>query len=145
LVAEARLTGAGATQLLKVTPLFRESWSRQYLARDLRWLFVPPSEAGPAGLLADGRPVLQTRPGPDGLQARYVFSPDGHRWEEMALARDGMQVYHVTLRDHRVVAGHVAPVPFEFVVQGETYQLELRTAELVPGPAARPATREVGP
>jgi len=83
LVADVRVRNDGSTEVLKVTPLFREDWARDYVAQELRWLFTPPPELAPAGRLADGRLALEAKSGADGAKARYVCSADGSHWEEI--------------------------------------------------------------
>jgi hypothetical protein len=129
-VTDLRVKNDGACQILKVTPLFRESWGRQFVAPDLRWLFGPTAPLEPAGLRADGRLVLQSRPAADGTVARYVFSADGGQWEALEVGRNGRWDYHCTVRRRQVVAGHPSPVPWEFEVQAATYRLHLRMAAM---------------
>jgi len=72
-VTDLRVKADGGCEVLKVTPLFREDWSRRFVARDLRRLFIPPADLQPAGRLADGRIVLQTPPDASGVTARYIL------------------------------------------------------------------------
>lgn len=120
----------GACEILKVTPLFREDWSRRFVAEDLRRLFMPPADLKPAGRLADGRLVLQTDAGADGAQARYIFSAGGERWEELELVRDGHSYYRVNVRRRCAFAGVPGEIPCEFEVTAASHHLELRTTEL---------------
>jgi hypothetical protein len=129
-VTGLRVKPDGACELLKVTPLFREDWSRRFVAEDLRRLFLPPSLLEPAGRLADGRLVLQTAADAEGLQARYVFTADGGRWQELELVRDGRSVYHASVRRYRAFAGVPGDVPGEFEVNAGSHRLELRITEL---------------
>jgi hypothetical protein len=128
-VTDLRLKADGSCELLKVTPLFRESWSRRFVARDLRWLFLPPVDLKPTGLLADGRLVLQTDAGSDGVQARYIFTATGERWQELELVRDGRSFYHVNVLRYRAFAGIPGEVPCEFEVATSSHRLELRITE----------------
>jgi hypothetical protein len=129
-VTDLRVKADGACELLKVTPLFRESWSRQFVAQDLRWLFVPPADLKPAGRFADGRLVLQTDAGSDGPQARYVFAAPGERWQELELIRNGRSYYRATVRRYCAFAGVPGEFPCEFEVTATTHRLYLRMAEL---------------
>jgi hypothetical protein len=140
-VADVRVNSDGACAVLKVTPLFRESWSRQFLARDLRWLFVPPAHPEPAGRLADGRLVLQTRAGSDGVTARYIFTPGGERWQELELVKNRRSFYRAFVRRYRTFAGYPVEVPCEFEVNAASYRVELRLAEFFIPPALQPEAR----
>ena len=130
LVTDLRVNNDGGCEILKVTPLFHEAWSRQFVARDLRWLFLPPANPEPAGRLADGRIVLQTRAAADGMLARYVFASTGDRWQELELVKNGRSYYHVTVRRYGAFGGIPAEVPCEFDVAAGPYRLDLRIVEL---------------
>jgi hypothetical protein len=130
LVAEVRVDG-GRREILKTTPLFRASWTRDYLMRDVCWLGTVPARLRPAGSTPDGRLVLEAPVEPDGAQARYVCSSDGARWEELELWRDGRQAYRAKIHRWRRVEGWPAEVPAEFDVDAGTYRLNLRVVELV--------------
>jgi hypothetical protein len=130
LVAEVRVRRDGARDLLKVTPLLRAAWSRDFLARDLQWLFAPPGELRPAGRLADERLVFERPPGADGLLARYLFSASGDRWQELELSRQGRQLYHATLGAFRKFAGWPVESPSEIQVDAGAYRLHLRVVEM---------------
>ncbi|MFM2294093.1 MAG: hypothetical protein RLZZ350_506 [Verrucomicrobiota bacterium] len=129
-VTDLRVTADGGCELLKVTPLFREDWSRHFVARDLRWLFVSPRGLQPVGRLADGRVVLQTAA--EDVTARYIFSADGSRWEELDLLRGGKVFYHAAPRTFRKFAGFAAEIPAAFAVEAEAYRIELRLTEVQP-------------
>ena len=131
-VTDLRVKADGATELLKVTPLFREDWSRNFVARDLRWLFVPPANLQSAGQLADRRLVLQAGPDADGVSAEYIFSADGSRWQELFLARNGKTFYRAVARHYLKFPAMAAEIPNEFEVSAESYRLELRVAALKP-------------
>jgi len=130
-VTDLRVATNGDCTLLKVTPLFREDWSRRYVARDLNRLFVAPSALQPAGHLANGNLILQTAPDAAGVTAQYVFSPDGSRWLELNLSRAGKIFYRAVPGHFRKFSGVTAEIPTSFEVQAENYRLELRTAELI--------------
>jgi hypothetical protein len=130
LVAGLRVTRDGASEVLQVTPLFREAWTRQFVARDVRRLFLPPPEFVSAGRLADGRLVCETAAESDGAVARYVFSADGQQWQELEVSRGGRREYHALLRGYRTFAGTAQEVPAEMEVQAESYQLHLRLVAL---------------
>jgi hypothetical protein len=129
-VTDLRVKADGGCELLKVTPLLREDWSRRFVARDLRWLFVAPAHLRPAGHFADGKLNLLTAEDSAGVTAQYVFSPDGTRWQELDLWQDGKTFYRVVPKHFRKFAGTPAEVPDEFDVSAEAYRLELRIAEL---------------
>jgi hypothetical protein len=130
LVAGLRVNRNGSCEAVQVTPLFRESWTRQFVARDVRWLFIPPPDFAASGRLADGRLVCETLPDPDGTVARYGFTADGQRWQELEVLRGGRREYHASLRGYRIFAGNLREVPTEMEVQAESYQLHLRLVEL---------------
>jgi len=130
LVAGLRVNRDGTSEVLQVTPLFRESWTRQFVARDVRRLFIPPPEFVSAGRLADGRLVCEPAPESDGAVARYVFSADGQQWQELEVSRAGRREYHAWLRGYRTFAGTTRAVPAEMEVQAESYQLHLHLVEL---------------
>jgi hypothetical protein len=129
-VTDLRVKPDGSVELLKVTPLFREDWSRRFVARDLRRLLVAPANLPPAGRLADGRVVLQTVPDAGGVTARYIFSADGNRWQELDLMQDGKTFYRAVPKDFRKFTGVAAEIPSSFEVSAEAYRLELRITEL---------------
>ena len=137
MVTDLRVTADGGCEVLKVTPLFREDWSRRFVARDLRRLFMAPANLRPAGQLADGSVVLQTAPDVRGVTAQYVFSADGARWRELDLTRDGKTFYRATPKDFRKFPGMSAEIPGEFDVSAEAYRLELRITELTVAKEAR--------
>ena len=128
-VTDLRLKPDGGVELLKVTPIFREDWSRNFVARDLRRLFIPPANLQPAGELSDGRLLLQTAPEADGATVLCVFSADGSRWLELDLARNGRPYYRVVVKRYGHFPGS-PEVPVEFEVAAESYELELRVAAL---------------
>ncbi|MGA2242167.1 MAG: hypothetical protein ABSH11_09020 [Verrucomicrobiota bacterium] len=130
LVAGLRVNRDGSCEVLQVTPLFREFWTRQFVARDVRRLFIPPPEFVSAGRLADGRLACETVPESDGAVVRYVFSADGQQWQELEVSRGGCREYHALLRGYRAFAGHAREVPAEIEVHAESYQLHLRLVEL---------------
>ena len=130
LVAGLRVNRDNSCEVLQVTPLFREAWTRQFVARDVRWLFIPPPEFVSAGRLADGRLVCETAAESDGAVARYVFSADGQQWQELEVSRGGRREYHALLRGYRTFAGTAQEVPAEMEVQAESYQLHLRLVAL---------------
>jgi hypothetical protein len=129
-VTDLRVATNGDCTLLKVTPLFREDWSRRFVARDLYRLFVTPSTLQPSGYFTNGNLCLQTAPDNSGVTAQYVFSPDGTRWLELNLSRDGKIFYHAVPGHFRKFNGVAAEIPTSFDVQAENYRLELRIAEM---------------
>jgi hypothetical protein len=137
-VTDLRVKADGDCELLKVTPLFREDWSRQFVARDLRWLFVAPVNLQPAGQLADGDVVLQTAPDSSGVTAQYAFSADGAHWQEVDLVRDGKTFYRVTPKNFRKYPDASVEIPGEFEVSAEAYRLELRITGLTVAKEAQP-------
>ena len=138
LVGEARITPAGRAEVLRTTPLFREEWTRNFVIRDLRRLFVPARELRPVGALADGRLVLETPPEPDGTRTRYILSADGRRWEELELLNANRRVYHATVLRTWRVAGRPSEIPAEFEIDAGVYRLNLRIAELTVQPSGGP-------
>jgi hypothetical protein len=129
-VTDLRVKSDGDCELLKVTPLFREDWSRRFVARDLRWLFVAPAHLRPAGHFADGKLNLLTAEDSAGVTAQYVFSPDGTRWQELDLWQNGKVFYRALPTHFRKFAGTPAEVPDAFDVSAEAYRLELRVTQL---------------
>ena len=134
-VTGLRVQPGGAVELLKVTPLFREDWSRRFVADDLRRLFVPPANLRPTGRLADGRLVLQTDADAGGVQARYIFTPDGGHWQELEVLQGRHRIYHASVRRYRAFAGVPGDTPGEFEVNAGSHRLELRITELTVPPA----------
>ena len=130
-VTGVRVNRDGSSEAVKVTPLFRESWARQFVARDVRRLFVPPPEFISAGRLDDGRLVCETPPESDGAVARYIFSADGQQWQELEILRGGRREYHARLRGYRTFSGHACEIPAEIEVWAKNYQLHLRGVQLV--------------
>ena len=131
-VTDLRVRADDVTELLKTTPLFQADWSRNFVARDLRWLFIPPGALQPAGRLADGRLVLQTAPDAGGVAAKYVFSADGARWQELFLAARGETFYRALARHYLKFPAMDSEMPDELEVSAEAYQLELRITALQP-------------
>lgn len=129
-VTDLRVRADGATELLKITPLFRADWSRNYVARDVRELFLPPAGLERAGWRADGRLVLQFPPDAAGAVAEYVFSPDGSRWEQLSLLRRGKTFYRAIIRRCSKWPALAAAIPDEFEVTAEAYRLDLRVTSL---------------
>jgi hypothetical protein len=130
LVTDLRVKPDGATELLRVTPLFREDWARNYVARDLRWLFVSPAILSPLGRLANGQVVLQSATEADGTVAKYFFSYNGSRWLRLELEHGGKVFYRATVKSYARVSGHAAEIPAEIEVLAESYRLELRVVAL---------------
>lgn len=134
-VTALRVRGDGEPEVLKVTPLFREEWTRRYVARDLRRLFMPPAPLAGVGALGPDGFALETAPDAGGAVARYRFSNDGKRLRSIELIQNGRCGYHAEVLRYRSFAPGVE-APAEFRVQADGYQLELRVAELtVPQPA----------
>jgi hypothetical protein len=129
-VTEVRVARDGGCELLKVTPLFREDWSRRFVARDLRWLFIAPASLQPAGQLVDGSVVLQTPPDSSGGTARYIFSADGTRWRELDLMQNDQSFYQAILENFRKFPGMTEEIPGRFEVGAEAYRLELQMTGL---------------
>ncbi|MEI7730363.1 MAG: hypothetical protein WCO56_12370 [Verrucomicrobiota bacterium] len=134
LVTDLEADTDGAVNVRKVTAIFREDWSRNHVARDLRCIFMPPGKLETNGRLADGRLVLRGALDRDGLTPQYLFSPDGAQLQEMEWLRAGRCVYHVNIRRHRTVTGHPNPIPSELEVDAGQYHLNLRIAELTVSP-----------
>ena len=130
LVTEVQVATNGQTRLLRASPLLKETWSRDFVARDLRELFAPCAEGEPGGWLADGRLVLESRPRPDGSAARWVFTPSGQRLQEIEVVRGQRRLYLARIRQYRQFAGFPRGIPAEFDVRAPAYRLELRTAAL---------------
>ena len=137
-VTDLRIKANGDCELLKVTPLFREDWSRRFVARDLHRLFGAPAKLQPAGRLADGSIVLRTDPDSTGVTARYIFSADGARWQELNLLLDGRFFYRAVPKNFRKYPGTPAEIPGTFEVSAEAYRLVLRIAELTVAKESQP-------
>jgi len=138
LVTDVRVRNDGATEVLKVTPLFRQDWARDYVARELRWLFTPPPELEPVGRLADGRLVLfgWERPKVVGLTEPWYLctcNADGTRWEELEVWHAGSRLFHAKVTGYRSFPGWPRAVPSEFEVDAGTHQLQIRTVALAAG------------
>ena len=131
LVTDVRVETNGAVELVRVTPLFKETWSREFVSRDLRQLFAPNLDLEFGGRLPDQRLVLESRPTVDASVSRYVFTPSGDRLQEMEIARAGRRLYHVSVKRYHQFAGFPREIPSEFEVVAPGYRLEIRTAELV--------------
>jgi len=138
-VTALRVRGDGEPEVLKVTPLFREEWTRRYVARDLRRLFMPPALLTAVGAPGPDSFALETAPDASGSVARYGFSNDGKRLRSIELIQNGRCGYHAEVLRYRTFAPGVE-VPAEFRVQADGYQLELRVAELSVPQLAREAT-----
>ena len=141
LVTDVRVRSDGACEVMKVTPLFREEWARDYVAQELRWLFRPPAELRSAGCLSDGRLVLESSGGAEGWIARYLCSADGSRWEELEVQVGARRLLHAKVSGYRAVAGWQHAVPMEIDVTTDTHELHVRVAALN---VASTAPTEVG-
>ena len=137
-VTDLRVKANGDCELLKITPLFRENWSRRFVARDLHWLFNAPPNLRAAGRLANGDVVLQTTPDSTGVTARYIFSADGARWLELDLLLDGKSFYRAVPKNYHKYPGATAEIPSAFEINAEAYQLELRIAGLTVAKESHP-------
>lgn len=130
LVTDVRVRGDGSTEVLKITPLFREDWAREYVARELRWLFAPPSGLALAGRLSDGRLVLVTEGCDDGVKARYACSADGRRWEEVEILNGLRRLFHAKVCRYQSFPGWPRAVPAEIEVNADSHQLHVRIAAM---------------
>jgi hypothetical protein len=137
LVTDVRVRNNGTTEVLKVTPLFRQDWAREYVAQELRWLFTPPPELAPAGRLRDGRLALEAKSRVDGAKARYVCSADGSRWEELEVWDGPRRLFHAKVSGYRSFPGWPPAVPAEIELDAATHQLQVRTVAVAS--AASPA------
>jgi len=129
-VTELRLEPQGTCVVLKVTPLFREAWTRKYVARDLRWLSLPPPTITDAARAVDGRILLQAL-GEDAVtRATYVMSAAGDQWEALELhhPRDGRSDVTVQPARRREDGGPTVPAAYEVVTP--RYRLDLRVLEV---------------
>jgi hypothetical protein len=138
LVTDVRVRSDGSSEVMKVTPLFREDWARDYVARELRWLFRPPTELVPAGCLSDGRLMLESSGGAEGCTARYLCSANGSRWEELEVLSGARRMMHAKVSGYRDVAGWPHAVPMEMDVTTDTHELHVRMAALSLADAAPP-------
>jgi hypothetical protein len=141
LVTEVAVRTNRTSELLRTTPLFREQWSRDFVARDLRRLFMPREDLDAGGRLPDGRLVLATSPAPDQSVVRYVFTPTGNRLLEMEVARSGQRLYHARIKRYKNFSGFSGELPAEFEVVTPRYRLNLLTAEMAGTSADAPAGR----
>jgi hypothetical protein len=130
LVTDVRVKADGSSQVVRVTPLFRESWAREYVCRELRCLFTPPSGLVPAGRLTDGRLLLEAESFADGVKARYACSRDGSRWEELEVFHGLHRLVHVRVCSYRSFPGWPRAVPAEFEVKAGTHELHIQIAAL---------------
>jgi hypothetical protein len=137
LVTELQVNTNRTSEVLRSTPLFREDWSKTYIARDVKQLFMPRGDADIAGLLNDGRLVLETKPTPEGYLIRYIFSSDAQRLDEVEVEHEGARVYHALVQRYRKFEGFPESVPAEIEVVAPAYKLNLRTAAM-----SLPAARE---
>lgn len=138
LVTEVRVNADGTGDVLTVTPLFRERWSRDFVLRDVRRLFVPPTDLQPAGRREDQAIVLESPADVPGMTCEYVCSPDGRRWTELGVYLDGRRIYEAVLSDHREGAGQQMLTPHEVHVMTAAYDLHLRVAQLRARDRAQP-------
>jgi hypothetical protein len=136
LVTEVRVGNDGAAEVLKVTPLFRQDWARDYVAQELRWLFTPPPELF-AGRLGDGRLALAAVSGAGGARACYVCSADGSRWEELEVWDAQRRLFHAKVTGYRSFPGWPRAIPSEFELDAGAHQLQVRTVAMTA--AASPA------
>ncbi len=141
-VTAVRVSHNGDTEVRQVTPLFREDWARQFVARDLRWLFVPPPELVAAGMMPDGRMVMQTKPTEDRMIARYVLDNAGCKLEMVELAQQERPFWRAEISRYRTFGG-AAGMPAEFHVQAGAYQLDLRIVDLAVSATAAPTSEGV--
>jgi hypothetical protein len=144
LVSEVRVRPDGSSQVLKVTALFPEEWSREFVARDVRALFAPPRKLTSAGWLGDGSLVLESAPDDMGVASRYFFAPDARQLNAIELMKAGRCVYHAEVKGSRAFPGGGGKIPTEFEVDAGAYRLHLRIADLkTPGtlsPSRKPGS-----
>jgi catechol 2,3-dioxygenase-like lactoylglutathione lyase family enzyme len=131
LVTDVRVRNDGTAEVLKVTPLFRQDWAREYVAPELRWLFTPPPELAPAGRLGDGRLALEVESRAGGAKARYVCSADGSRWEELDVWNGPRRLFHATVSGYRSFPGWPRAIPAEIELDAGAHQLSVRTVAVV--------------
>lgn len=136
-ITDVRVQSDGTVEVLRVTPLFREDWTREHVARELGWLFIAPAELELAGRLEDGRWVLAGPRATDGVQARYLFSADGRRWEELEVVNGTRRVCHAHLGGYRSFPGFTDEVPGEMDLEADTHRLQLRIIALWRGAEGR--------
>ena len=142
LVTDVRVNGDGTGAVLKVTPLFREDWARDYVMRELLWVFVPPPGLAPVGRRRDGRLVLESPRRGDGVRVRYVCSANGRSWEELEVECWGRRLFYARISGYRTFPGWPRAVPGEVEADAGTHQLHLRIAAIsvtavLPGEGAR--------
>lgn len=130
LVSEVRVRPDGSSEVLKVTPLFREEWSRNFVARDLRMLFRVPDSLTSVGWLENNSFALEVEPKSKTGSTRYLFTPDGSQLWAIEWLEAGRRVYRVDVRGYRTFAGWSSEVPTELEVDAESYHLHLRIADL---------------
>jgi hypothetical protein len=140
LVTDLRVRNDGSAEVLKVTPLFREAWAREYITPELRWLFIPPPNLAPVGRRSDGRLVLEGNRRGDDVTARYVCGADGRRWEELEVVGGQRRLFHAKVSSYGSFPGWPRAVPAEIDVDADTHQLHLRIAGA--GVAAAPPEQE---
>jgi hypothetical protein len=130
LVTDVRVKADGSSQVVRVTPLFQESWAREYVCGELRCLFTPPPGLVPAGRLTDGRLLLEAEGFADGVKARYACSRDGSRWEELEVLSGSHRLFHAKVCSYRSFPGWPRAVPAEFEVKAGTHDLHIQIAAL---------------
>jgi len=129
LVAGLRVNRDGSCEVLQVTPLFREAWTRQFVARDVRRLFIPPPGVRfRRAIWLTGRLVCEPARSPR-RSGTLCLSADGQQWQELEV-RARPREYHAWLARLSHLCRNHARSACGMEVQAESYQLHLHLVEL---------------
>jgi len=131
LIGELKWSRNGGAEIIRNGPFFRPAWSKDYMARDLALLLAPPVKTLTTGWLSDGRIVLWQAIDRGNGQLRYIFSPDGETLQRIEYWRALCLAYSVECLRYRKFPECPRPIPSEFVVHGESYELHLSVVDLV--------------
>ena len=132
LMTELRMRPDAAVEVVRMTPLFRESWVREFVARDLRSLFSLPEAASWLGTGTDGGVILgQTDPADGSLRRFQLDAADGH-WKSVEWVSGEKCLWRAEILNWKSFPGFAAPIPAEFSLQSLHYSLHLVTTTCRP-------------
>ena len=132
-VARVVCDARGTIETVEASLMFRKRWAKRYVPRDLHILFNSfRAQDAEAGLLDDGRLVLETLDPKTDDVVRHIFNAAGTEWVETDILVKGRRRYRVTCRARRIFDGYDQPIPAQLHVDAETYRLDLSIVDVRP-------------
>lgn len=131
----ADLTAAsdGQVNVGEHNPEFKESWVKNFIAKDMMYLFsVPPQEKLHAGLLEDGTKYLEYYEPKSKNTFRYFFGKSGRVWKSLSVYRKGKRFFQATCNRTKLFDGCRHPLPCSFRVDAKRHQLDVNVVSFAP-------------